>query len=62
MARLMTGDIAGADALAKNYADARAASRDPQAPLFRAEWSWLTGRRRQALREMGEVAQTARRP
>ena len=62
MARLMTGDIAGADALAKNYADARAASRDPQAPLFRAEWSWLTGRRRQALREMGEVAQTSTPP
>ena len=62
MARLMTGDIAGADALAKNYADARAASRDPQAPLFQAEWSWLTGRRRQALREMGEVAQSSTAP
>ncbi len=38
MARLMTGDIAGADLLYARY---------PGAALHRAEWLWLSGRRRQ---------------
>ncbi len=57
MARLMTGDVPGADALAKQYAGARANAHDPQAALFEPEWSWLSGRRRQALREMADLAQ-----
>ncbi len=62
MARLMSGDIAGAGVLAKQYADARAAAHDPQAPLLVAEWSWLSGRRRQACREMEETAAGAPQP
>jgi tetratricopeptide (TPR) repeat protein len=62
MARLMTGDIAGAGVLAKQYADARAAAHDPQAPLLAAEWAWLSGRRRQACREMEETAAGAPQP
>jgi tetratricopeptide (TPR) repeat protein len=46
MARLMAGDVPGADALAKQYADARAAAHDPLADVHRAEWSWISGRRK----------------
>jgi tetratricopeptide (TPR) repeat protein len=45
MARLMSGDMAGADALSKQYADAREAAQDPLVEAFRAEWSWMSGRR-----------------
>ncbi len=38
MARLMTGDVAGADALYRQY---------PAAAAHQAEWLWLSGRRRQ---------------
>jgi Flp pilus assembly protein TadD len=62
MARLMTGDIPGADGLARQYAQARAAAKDPQIPLFDAEWLWLTGRRREACRSMETLAQSAGQP
>jgi Tfp pilus assembly protein PilF len=39
MARLMTGDVAGADALFNQY---------PAAARHRTEWLWVSGRRRQA--------------
>ncbi|SPF50773.1 Tetratricopeptide TPR_2 repeat protein [Candidatus Sulfopaludibacter sp. SbA4] len=45
MARLMSGDVAGADALSKQYAEAREAAQDPLVEAFRAEWSWMSGRR-----------------
>ncbi len=59
MARLMTGDIPGADSLAKRFAEAREAAHDPQVPLFRAEWLWLSGRRKQACQQMEAVARNA---
>ncbi len=62
MARLMTGDIRGADGLAQQYAQARAAAKDPQVPMFDAEWLWLSGRRRQACRMMETLAQSAAQP
>jgi tetratricopeptide (TPR) repeat protein len=57
MARLMTGDIPGADALARQYDDARTAAHDPAVPYRQAEWSWITGRRKQACQQLAAFAQ-----
>jgi tetratricopeptide (TPR) repeat protein len=59
MARLMTGDRPGADALSDNYARARFAGNDPAALLYRAQWLFLTGRRRQGYRDLEAVASRA---
>ena len=59
MARLMTGDVPGADALAKQYADARAAAHDPTADLHRAEWSWISGRRKAGYQQLKDFARRA---
>ncbi len=59
MARLMTGDLPGADALAARYADARAAAHDPLADSHRAEWSWISGRRKAGYRQLAEFARAA---
>jgi len=56
MARLMTGDVTGADGWSEKYLQARFADRDPAADLFRAQWRFLSGRRRQGLREMEAIA------
>jgi Flp pilus assembly protein TadD len=48
MARLMTGDTAGADGLARRYLDARAADKDPALEYRNAEWLWVSGRRKEA--------------
>ncbi len=45
-ARLMTGDVAGADQVFRRYADARKAARDPLLPYREAQWRSLTGRGR----------------
>jgi tetratricopeptide (TPR) repeat protein len=59
MARLMTGDIGGADALFQRYAQARAADRDPALDYRKAEWSWAAGRRRAACAGMEAFARGA---
>ncbi len=59
MARLMTGDVPGADAFAKQYADARAAAHDPLADLYRAEWSWISGRRSTGYDQLTAFARAA---
>lgn len=56
MARLLSGDVSGADVLAKRFTDARAAAKDPLADFQRASWSWITGRRKQGYREMQNFA------
>lgn len=56
MARLMTGDVAGADGLAKQYLDARTAAGDPTAAYRAAQWSWLAGRRKAALDQLERFA------
>jgi Tfp pilus assembly protein PilF len=48
MARLMSGDVAGADTLAQQYIQARVAAKDPVADYRKAEWSWVSGRRKSA--------------
>ena len=56
MARLMSGDIAGADSLFKQFADARAAAQDPLADFRKAQWSWITGRRKEGYLQMAAFA------
>jgi tetratricopeptide (TPR) repeat protein len=59
MAHLMTGDIRGADALAQQYFDARAAAKDPLVDYRKAQWSWIAGRRKAACQQMEKVAEAA---
>jgi len=49
-ARLMTGDIKGADAIFNQYLDTR--GKDPVVDFRRAEWEFASGRRRQAAARM----------
>jgi len=59
MARLMTGDIAAADALERRYLDARAAEKDPALDYRQAEWLWVAGRRKEAAAQMEAFARAA---
>jgi len=59
MARLMTGDVTGADALAQQYAGERTAAHDPLADFRRAQWSWISGRRQAACQQMEKLAREA---
>jgi tetratricopeptide (TPR) repeat protein len=52
MARLMTGDVAGADGLAERFFAARVAAHDPIAPYRQAEWQWTSGRRQEAVAQL----------
>lgn len=56
MARLMTGDASGADGLMRQYLDARAAEKDPVLDYRKAEWLWVTGRRKEAAAQMEAYA------
>jgi tetratricopeptide (TPR) repeat protein len=58
MARLMSGDAAGADQLAKEYAAGREQAQDPAVGVYRAEWTWLSGKRKQACAEIEAFART----
>ncbi len=59
MARLMEGDIPGADAISKQYTDARAKTRDPGAGFYAAEWSWITGRHKEAYGQLAAIARAS---
>jgi len=59
MARLMTGDVAGADGLAQRYFDARAAAKDPLVDYRKAQWAWISGRRTAACRQMEQLARAS---
>jgi len=59
MARLMAGDIAGADGLARRYLDARAADKDPALDSRKAEWAWISGRRKEARAQLEAFARSA---
>jgi hypothetical protein len=56
--RLMAGDLARANDLARQYVNARAAAHDPAAPQYAAEWLWITGRHAEAYRAMTAFAKT----
>jgi len=55
-ARLMSGDATGADGLAKQYLDARTATKDPLVAYRQAEWTWIGGRRKAACQQMAMFA------
>ncbi len=59
LARAMTGDLAGADDLYKQYIAARTVGHDTNAAFLHGEWLWLTGRRKQAMGELQTFARTA---
>jgi hypothetical protein len=56
-ARLMTGDVAGADQIFRRYADARKAARDPLLPYLEAQWLSLTGRGRDPVNAVNATAE-----
>jgi Flp pilus assembly protein TadD len=58
-AQLLAGDLAGANALARQYRDARAAAHDPAADFFDAEWQWAVGQPKAAFARLEAMAQKA---
>jgi Flp pilus assembly protein TadD len=58
MARLMTGDVPEADKFEQRYLDGRTAVQDPLVPFRKAEWLWVSGRRRVAIQSLESFAQT----
>jgi Flp pilus assembly protein TadD len=59
MAHLMTGDVTGADTLAQQYFDARVTAKDPLADYRKAQWAWISGRRKGACRQMEKLTGAA---
>ena len=56
LARLLSGDVAGANNLAEQYLAARAEAKDTIVDYRRAQWSWISGRRKAAAQQMGAFA------
>jgi hypothetical protein len=61
MARLLTGDSAAASKVAEQYLAARQQAKDPAVDYRRAQWMWISGRRKEALRAMEAFAAGAER-
>jgi len=59
LAHLMTGDVPGADALARQYFDSRATAKDPAIDYRKAQWAWISGRRKAACRQMEQLARAS---
>ncbi|HUE05077.1 MAG TPA: tetratricopeptide repeat protein, partial [Bryobacteraceae bacterium] len=59
MAHLMTGDVTGADTLAQQYFDARVTAKDPLADYRKAQWAWISGRRKSACQQMEKLTGAA---
>lgn len=58
-ARLITGDIRGADGIFNEYVAARKNDKDPALECRRSEWEFLSGRRRTAIARLESVARTS---
>jgi tetratricopeptide (TPR) repeat protein len=56
LARLLTGDAPGANVLAERYLAARVEAKDPIVDYRRAQWTWISGRRKAAAQQMGTFA------
>jgi Flp pilus assembly protein TadD len=56
LARLLSGDVSGANHLAERYAAARAEAKDPIVDYRRAQWTWISGRRKAAAQQMAAFA------
>jgi tetratricopeptide (TPR) repeat protein len=52
LARLLSGDVAAADALIKPHIDALQAAGDPTVEYRKADWSWISGRRKEGLERL----------
>ncbi len=61
MARLMSGDIAGADDAARQYFAARTAAHDQLSDFRQVEWQWISGRRQAAYQQMGKLSASPQR-
>jgi tetratricopeptide (TPR) repeat protein len=59
IARLLSGDVTGADKIAGQYFDSRREAKDQIVDYRRAEWLWLTGHRKEAMQQMQAFAQSA---
>jgi Flp pilus assembly protein TadD len=56
LAHLLTGDAPGANLLAERYLAARVEAKDPIVDYRRAQWTWISGRRKAAAQQMGAFA------
>jgi tetratricopeptide (TPR) repeat protein len=56
LARLLSGDVSGANLLAERYAAARVEAKDPIVDYRRAQWTWISGRRKAAAQQMAAFA------
>jgi tetratricopeptide (TPR) repeat protein len=56
LARLLSGDASGANHLAEQYMAARVEAKDPIVDYRRAQWTWISGRRKAAAQQMGAFA------
>ncbi|MCL5743042.1 MAG: hypothetical protein M1541_03800 [Acidobacteria bacterium] len=61
-ARLMSGDVPGAEEIFSKYVQARQGARDPLIDYRRAEWQFLTGRRLEGIRNLVAFARTLEAP
>ena len=61
-AHLMTGDVAGADAIFRRFSEVRLALQDPLVPYREAQWRHLTGRRREAVQALERLVSTTPLP
>ena len=59
MAQLLTGDVAGANTVAERYLASRTEAKDPVVDYRRAQWTWISGRRKAAAQQMGAFALAA---
>ena len=59
-ARLMTGDVSGAEAIFREYETARRAASDPGIELARAEWDRLRGKPNEAIHSLEILASTTK--
>jgi tetratricopeptide (TPR) repeat protein/TolB-like protein len=57
-ARLITGDVRGADGIFQRYLAARANAKDPALEFRQAEWEFSSGRRREAIAWLETFART----
>jgi tetratricopeptide (TPR) repeat protein len=55
-ARLMSGDLAGAEGIFRKYSDARKKAGDPLVDVRSALWQFITGRRREAIERLEDFA------
>jgi tetratricopeptide (TPR) repeat protein len=56
MARLMSGDLAGAALFVRQYVERRAQLRDPLVDYYAAEWLWISGSRKEAYQRLEQFA------